>query len=74
MTTTEKEATVVIEISGQHLDYLVNVFENAFPAERDDLLSHIPEIRRQMQAFQISQEGDIDPPGYLRLDHKTADS
>ena len=73
MTTTEKETTVVIEISGHHLDYLVNVFENAFPAERDDLLAHIPEIRRQMQASQISHEADVDPPGYLRLSHKTAE-
>ena len=73
MTTTEKEATVVIEISGQHLDYLVNIFENAFPAERDDLLPHIPEIRRQMQTFQIYHEEDVDPPGYLRLDRKTAE-
>ena len=71
--TTNNESQIVVQISGKYLYHLTNVFEEAFPAEKDELLKQIPEIRRQMEKFQIHHEEEHDPNGYLKLDRKTAE-
>lgn len=58
---------VVIEVTGPNQQYAEETFRNAFPEERDHLLPRIPEIRRQMERWEIYHEEETDPPGYLRI-------
>lgn len=73
MTTSKSDDDiVVIEIKGTYMYSLSEAFENASPNGRDNMLTRIPDIRAQLEKFEIHHEEDQGPPGYLRLSRHEA--
>ena len=72
MMASKSDDIVVIEIKGTYLYSLSEVFENASSNGRDNMLTRIPDIRAQLEKFEIHHEEDQGPPGYLRLSRHEA--
>ena len=68
----ETNQETVIELNGPNLLYAQEAFAKSFPQERDRLLGRIPEIRHQMEAWNLEDEEESEPPQYLRVTREEA--